>query len=164
MIPYIENPNLYKQHFSKTYEPGVGDITLLCEGNNKPNFISDRLIDFQKRNKEEIDTGEIEMQIGGGDVQLVSPSEGALDRAKAELQREHVNRRKDKVNHSMGGRGKGKVKNNKAKSGRKSINNKSKQKSKQKPKQKPKQKSKQKPKQKPKQKAKQKSKPKHKSR
>ena len=115
MIPFIENPNLYKQHFSQPYKPSVGDVTLLCEGNVHPNIISNKLTEFQTSNKKEIDSGEIDTQIGGGDVQLVSPSQGVVDRAKIELEREYEQMKKLKSFHSLTGRGKGKVKNNKGK-------------------------------------------------
>lgn len=115
MIPFIENPILYKHHFSHSYKPDVGDVTLLCGGKVPNNIVSNGLNDLQTQNKEEIDSGEMIAQVGGGDVQLVSPSEGVLERAKAEMQREHEKKKMLKAFHSMSGRGKAKVKSNKGK-------------------------------------------------
>lgn len=108
--PYVSDPDKYKQHFSSSSFYNPNSFCLVGEVDSLPT-VGDNL----------------GRQVGGGSggeapaplVKLVSPTEGAVERAKEELKRERKQKRVSRSLHLLGGGGRGNTssskKNNKKK-------------------------------------------------
>lgn len=109
MVPYVENPQLYKDYFNFPQPRSKASLTILQ--NDKLDDNEQRGVESYKgQNREEVSEGQYTTQIGNGEVQLVSTSQAAVDRAKEGLKRDNKRKKILKNNHSLLGWGKGKSK------------------------------------------------------
>ena len=131
MVPHIENPALYR-HFFNLYHANSKSPFIILQGERSSARVEEGVESLKEQNRTEIDGGQIITQIGSGEVQLISPSQATVERAREGLKSDNKRKKRVKKIHSLIGLGKGKSKSKKQgkKSAKKSANSSSKRKTK----------------------------------
>ena len=131
MVPHIENPDLYRVFFNNYQHRAKTPLTILQGGRTSANSAGAAEA-LKDQNRTEMDVSQTISQIGGGEVQLISPSQASVERAKEGMKLDNKRKNIAKNIHSLIGLGKGKNKGKRSKkktAGKKSTKSASKKRS-----------------------------------
>lgn len=129
MIPHIENPALYRDFFNLYQPHSISPFTVL-HGDRASALLEESVETLKSQNRADMDSAQTITQIGSGEVQLISPAQASVERAKEGLKIDNKRKKSVKNIHSLIGLGKGKSKSKKSSKNKSTKKNSSKKKSK----------------------------------